>query len=441
MPNNLYFDTVFGVSGDRTTVPDGTQSNGSVSYTQGYPITYSTPVAGGGIDFPRAQHNQVLYDITAAIQNVQQNGAPNFITTAMNGGVNPFTYILGAIVNYDGGSGNQVWISTQAANTTIPGAGGAHWTPLTAPVSVVFTGATSTGSANIQAVTTAQGNFTGATGEIVTFTPGLANTAACTLAIDSVSAMPLKMRSPLGLVDPSANTLVATEITLVISDGTNLQILSSSPNGISGIIPQSFNSSGAFNYVPSSGLVKTRVRAQSGGGGGGGGTGTCGPGAAGAYRECWLTAAQVNALLTSGHIAGVVGAGGTAGGSGGAAGGNGGTTSLTGVFSMTGGSGGNAAGGGGGGVGGAPGSLSVGTDVLAVTGQTSPQTSTTAVISVTAASSSYGGGGFGGVRGGTETGGSASGFGAGGGGGNSASAAAGGTGSGGFVIFEDYCSS
>src|ERR1700733_2377356 len=126
MPNNGYFDTVFAVSGTTTPIPDSTQSNGTVSYTQGFPVSYSTPVSSGGYNFPRGSFNQLMNDITSAIQLMQQNGCFSFITTAMNGGT-PYSYNLGATCVYDAGSGPEVWISTAASNTTTPGAMGANW--------------------------------------------------------------------------------------------------------------------------------------------------------------------------------------------------------------------------------------------------------------------------------------------------------------------------
>ena len=128
-PSSLYFDEVFANAGDRTTVPDPTQSNGTVSYESGFPIGYSTPVAAGGFNFPRNQHNQILNDVTAALQLMQQNGCFSFITSTMNGG-SPYSYNLGALCLYNAGSGEQVWLSTSAANTTTPGAMGAFWVPL-----------------------------------------------------------------------------------------------------------------------------------------------------------------------------------------------------------------------------------------------------------------------------------------------------------------------
>lgn len=130
MPSNGYFDTAFALNGTLTTIPDPTQANGTVLYNQGFPASYSTPVASGGYNFPRAQFNQLMNDITSAIQFMQQNGASNFITTAMNGG-EPYSYNIGAVVMYNAGSGIQAWISTASSNTTTPGAVGATWNALT----------------------------------------------------------------------------------------------------------------------------------------------------------------------------------------------------------------------------------------------------------------------------------------------------------------------
>lgn len=124
MPNNGYFDVPFAIDGDLVTIPDAAQPDGSVSYTQGFPVSYSTPVASGGKNVPRTAINQALLDITTALQQLQQNGAPPFITTAMNNGT-PYSYTEGATVAYSG----NVYISLINANTTTPtvGAGNAAW--------------------------------------------------------------------------------------------------------------------------------------------------------------------------------------------------------------------------------------------------------------------------------------------------------------------------
>jgi hypothetical protein len=135
MPINGYFDTVFATSGSVTPVPDGAQGNGSVSYTEGYGILYSTPVGSGGFNFPRAQHNQVLFDITTAIQNWQQNTIAPFITTTMNGGT-PYVYPQYAMVLY----GGVAYISNTGSNSDIPPT--SKWTILGTAAAGTLTGNT-----------------------------------------------------------------------------------------------------------------------------------------------------------------------------------------------------------------------------------------------------------------------------------------------------------
>lgn len=222
-PKSGYFDVAFALDGNVATVPDAIQPDGSVSYTAGFAILYSTPVASGGINFPRAQFNQLMLDITSGIQFLQQNGASNFITDAMTTDGSPFSYNLGATVMYDAGGGIKCWISTAAANTTVPGAGGAHWVPLT--TSPIFIGGASTGSANAQAVTTDQGDFTNTAGNIITFKAGFSCTGAATLAPDSASAINLKVGTASGLRATMSGDIVSGVEYIGISDGTNIQIL------------------------------------------------------------------------------------------------------------------------------------------------------------------------------------------------------------------------
>lgn len=115
MPINLYFDTVFANAGDVTSVPDAIQPDGSVSYGQGYGPKYATPLASGGLDIERAKMNQILQDITAALQQLQQHGTPPFITSTMNGGT-PYSYSKYDRVLYSG----VVYQSLQNANTDTP---------------------------------------------------------------------------------------------------------------------------------------------------------------------------------------------------------------------------------------------------------------------------------------------------------------------------------
>lgn len=223
MPINGYFNVPFAQSGSLTPVPDDIQSNGSVSYEQGYGILYSTPVVQGGINYPRAQSNQILNDVTVAIQFQQQNGASNFITDEMNGG-SAYSYKKGATVMYDAGDGLVAWISVIANNEDTPGAS-ANWQPLGVSAGIVFTGDTSTGAANAQAVVTTQGNFELDEGNILTFTAGFSNTTTFTLAPDSVSATAVKKAVPTGLADLAAGDIVVGNKYVLVVNGAVLQVI------------------------------------------------------------------------------------------------------------------------------------------------------------------------------------------------------------------------
>lgn len=133
MPINGYFDVVFASSGSVATVPDAVQTDGSVSYTQGYGVNYTlNPTTNpSALNIEQTKFNQLLNDITTAIQLLQRNGASNFITSSMNGG-SPYSYNLGATCLYSG----QIWLSTAPSNATVPGATGASWVALTASSAV-----------------------------------------------------------------------------------------------------------------------------------------------------------------------------------------------------------------------------------------------------------------------------------------------------------------
>lgn len=115
MPINGYFDAPFAISGNLQTVPDPIQGNGSVSYTEGFGVLYSTAVESGGYNFPRAQFNQLMNDVTTALQYIQRGNAAAFITSAMNGGT-PYSYPQYATVLKDG----VAYQSLQDSNTDTP---------------------------------------------------------------------------------------------------------------------------------------------------------------------------------------------------------------------------------------------------------------------------------------------------------------------------------
>ena len=70
------FDPPFAGSGDKTAIPDPTQPGGEVSYTEGFTLDYeldqvTEPTAK---DVPRQETNQLYFDITEFLQELQQHG-------------------------------------------------------------------------------------------------------------------------------------------------------------------------------------------------------------------------------------------------------------------------------------------------------------------------------------------------------------------------------
>lgn len=110
-----YFKYTFGQDGDLTTIPDAATLDGSVSYDIGFGVLYQTDPATTGLNIPRAQFNKLMNDVTKAIQQYQQFGFPDFITTSDNGGT-PFSYSQYAFVRYSGAT----YYSLVNSNTSDP---------------------------------------------------------------------------------------------------------------------------------------------------------------------------------------------------------------------------------------------------------------------------------------------------------------------------------
>lgn len=111
-----FFRLPFATTGDKTAVPDAVDSNGNVSYSQGYGFDYQrqkTDPAAKNIE--RDKMNQVFFDMTTAIAELQSQGVPDFITSALNGGA-AYSYAINSLVRYSG----DVYVSLVAANTALP---------------------------------------------------------------------------------------------------------------------------------------------------------------------------------------------------------------------------------------------------------------------------------------------------------------------------------
>lgn len=94
----------------------------------------------------------------------------------------------------------------------------------------VYTGGTSTGSANVQAVTpTVPTTFSLTAGKIVTFFAGFTNTGAMTLNVAGSGNVNVFRRTQLGISATVGGEIVAGQTVTVIHDGTQFQLLSVPP--------------------------------------------------------------------------------------------------------------------------------------------------------------------------------------------------------------------
>lgn len=116
-----YYIRPFAQIGDKTAIPNDTQVSGSVSYEQGFGSDYIKPkIDPTSKMVPRNQFNDLMHDVTDNIQQYQQHGVPNFITTADNGGV-AFPYSKWARVRYETSPGVfNIYESLVDANSTLP---------------------------------------------------------------------------------------------------------------------------------------------------------------------------------------------------------------------------------------------------------------------------------------------------------------------------------
>ncbi len=188
-----FFRLPFATTGDKTAVPDAVDTNGNVSYSQGYGFDYQrqkTDPAAKNIE--RDKMNQVFFDMTTAIAELQSQGVPDFITTALNGGA-AYSYGQYAIVKYSG----DLYISLVAANTALP-SDTTKWALLPTPARIqgaynIRASAAGTADALTAAFTPAVASLPAAPDTLlVVVRAGAANTSwAPTFKADGTTAKPI----------------------------------------------------------------------------------------------------------------------------------------------------------------------------------------------------------------------------------------------------------
>ena len=179
------------------------------------------------------------------------------------------------------------------------------------------------------------------TGQLIAFVPDTPNTGACSLTVNGVGAVSIKMLYNSALVDPPNNSILANQLTYVsyfAAGGPCWVLINPNPAASRYAI---FGASAAGNWTCPSGVTSVYLTGCAGGGGGGcysGGTqGTGGSAGIAVIRYIMSVTPGVNYAYS-------VGSGGSAGIGGG--GGTGGNTTFGPSLTLTGGSGGPGGGGG-----------------------------------------------------------------------------------------------
>ena len=116
-----FFKIPFAATGDILAVPDATQQDGSVSYSQGFGPDYQRKTDGTdplAKTVPRNSTNALFNDLTGAVGEIQLNGVPAWQSVGA-------PYPINAIVRYS----NKNWISQIADNSATP-VEGASWSEL-----------------------------------------------------------------------------------------------------------------------------------------------------------------------------------------------------------------------------------------------------------------------------------------------------------------------
>lgn len=344
-----FFRLPFAVSGDKTAIPDAADPSGNVSYTQGFTAAYSLlktdPLSKR---VPRLQTNEVFYDITNAIAELQSQGVPDFIDTTLNGGT-AYSYSANAVVRYSG----DLYLSLAGSNTATP-ADATKWALLPTASRLqhaTVTAAVAGGTADaltatfvpaIAALPTAPGTLS------VLVRAGSANTTTTpTFSPDGLTAKIIVKGNNLAL---AAGDIAGAGHWLALDYDATLDrwVLQNPATGITSatytgrlLSVSVITSSGTWTRPAGCTQVVVEVQAPGGGSGGtsttgGGQYSLGGPGGAGGYSRKFITSPGATETVT-------IGAAGAAGGVG-TNGGTGGTTSFGAHASATGGTGGGSAG-------------------------------------------------------------------------------------------------
>jgi len=121
----------FATSGDKAAIGFPVDAGGSVSYSEGYPFDYQRAASDPAVkNIERDKMNGLFFDITTALKELQSQGIPDFITSALNGGT-AYSYSANAVVTYSG----DLYLSLAGTNTALP-SDTTKWAPLPTPARI-----------------------------------------------------------------------------------------------------------------------------------------------------------------------------------------------------------------------------------------------------------------------------------------------------------------
>ncbi|WP_431021802.1 BIG2 domain-containing protein [Erwinia rhapontici] len=124
-----FFRIPFARSGDKQAVPDDKNSEGYVSFTEGWGGDYAKDLYSDAHAkaVEREAMNGVLNAITVALRQYQTDAFPEWITPANNGGT-AYRYGAGVVVRHrNGGSAFTSYVSLEDNNTAEPGTDETKW--------------------------------------------------------------------------------------------------------------------------------------------------------------------------------------------------------------------------------------------------------------------------------------------------------------------------
>lgn len=123
MSDTKFIRAPFALSGDRATIPDTVEVDGSVSWPQGFGPKYELdPTDPDALRVPRLETNEYLYVLSSNVRAWQLGGMPQWVTAAQNGGV-AVSYPLAAYVRHNGSGTWKVYRAKIDNATLEPGVG------------------------------------------------------------------------------------------------------------------------------------------------------------------------------------------------------------------------------------------------------------------------------------------------------------------------------